>query len=96
MYRTQLGKDKGMIFIFDKNGFYPFWMKNTLIPLDMIWMDGTGKVIFIAQNVQPCKTFICPSVMPTGSAKYVLEVNAGICQQINLKVGDKLDIKFVL
>ena len=56
MYRKELDKNKGMLFIFDKEGIYPFWMKNTLIPLDMIWIDSNNKIVFIAQNVQPCKT----------------------------------------
>lgn len=92
MYRTSLDKDRGMLFIFDKEGIYPFWMKNTLIPLDMIWIDSSSKVVFISQNVQPCKTLICPSVMPTSKAKYVLELNAGICSKIGLKIGDEAQI----
>jgi len=92
MYRTELDKNKGMLFIFDKEGIYPFWMKNTLIPLDMIWADSAGKVVFIAQNVQPCKTLICPTTFPSAKAKYVLEVNAGVCQGIGLKLEDILKI----
>ncbi len=95
MNRTELGKDKGMLFIFDKESIYPFWMKNTLIPLDIIWVDSNNKVVFIKENVQPCfpgqgQNLICSSVVPTKSAKYVLEINAGLCQQIGLKVGDEL------
>jgi len=93
MYRENLDKDKGMLFIFEKEGIYPFWMKNTLIPLDIIWIDGNDKIVFISQNVQPCKSLICPTVMPPVAAKYVLELNAGTCQDINLRVGDFLDIK---
>jgi len=92
MYREELGRDKGMLFIFDEDGMYPFWMKNTLIPLDMVWISSTGKVVFIAENVQPCKSLLCPSVIPGAIAKYVLEVNAGICKDIGLKVGDSLSI----
>ncbi|MCX6720480.1 MAG: DUF192 domain-containing protein [Candidatus Staskawiczbacteria bacterium] len=99
MYRKELDKDKGMLFIFDKEGIYPFWMKDTLIPLDMIWIDANKKAVFISQNVQPClpaswagKTLICPSVIPTATAKYVLEINAGLCQQMGLKVGDLVQI----
>jgi len=88
MDRTLLDKDKGMLFIFDKEGIYPFWMKNTLIPLDIIWLDGSGKVVFIGNNIQPCKSFICPSVIPAVNAKYVLEVNANIAESIGLGVGD--------
>ncbi|MCX6724122.1 MAG: DUF192 domain-containing protein [Candidatus Staskawiczbacteria bacterium] len=92
MYRKELGKDKGMLFVFDKSGIYPFWMKDTLIPLDMIWIDSNSKVVFIAHNVQPCKSLICPSVFPAARAKYVLEVNSGICQDLGLKLGDVLKI----
>ena len=93
MYRKELNKDKGMLFVFDKEGIYPFWMKNTLIPLDMIWINNSGKVVFMAQNVQPCKSLICPSIIPSGSAKYVLEVNAGVCIETGIKVGDNGIIK---
>ena len=93
MNRNELGKDNGMLFVFSKEGIYPFWMKSTLIPLDMIWINGDSKVVFIGQNVQPCKSLICPSVVPTVTAKYVLEVNAGLCQQMGLKVGDELKIE---
>ena len=97
MGRENMDSGKGMLFVFDKEGIYPFWMKNTLIPLDMIWIKegpsaGSGQVVFIAQNVQPCKSLICPSVFPQGKAKYVLEVNEGISQKIGLKIGDILEI----
>lgn len=92
MYRTELGEDRGMLFIFDKEDFYPFWMKNTLIPLDIIWIDSNRKVVFMAQKVQPCRVLICPSVLPTANAKYVLEINSGICQEISLKLGDRVVI----
>jgi uncharacterized protein len=92
MYRKELDKNKGMLFIFDKEGIYPFWMKNTLIPLDMVWIDGNSKVVFIGQNVQPCKSLICPTVVSSGKAKYVLEINAGVCEKIGFKIGDLLSI----
>ena len=95
MNRTELAQNKGMLFIFDKEGMYPFWMKNTLIPLDMIWIDDARKVVFIAQNVQPCKTLICPTTSPSAKAKYVLEVNAGICQKIGLQAGDEVKISII-
>lgn len=91
MNREELGRDKGMFFVFDKEGIYPFWMKNTLIPLDIIWADSNGKIVFISQNVQPCKSLICSSVYPNVKAKYVLEVNAGICESLDIKVGDQVN-----
>lgn len=92
MYRKELAQDAGMLFVFDKEGIYPFWMKNTLIPLDIIWIDSSNKVVFIVDNFQPCESLICPSATPAVKAKYVLEINAGICQQIGLKVGDLVQI----
>ncbi|MCX6718495.1 MAG: DUF192 domain-containing protein [Candidatus Staskawiczbacteria bacterium] len=92
MNRKELDKDKGMFFIFDKEGFYPFWMKNTLIPLDIIWIDSNDKVVFIAKNVQPCKSLICTSIYPPAKARYVLEINAGMSKEINLKLGDEIKV----
>ncbi len=93
MNRDKLESDKGMLFIFEKEGIYSFWMKNTLIPLDMIWLNSNKEIVFIATDVQPCKTLICPSTVPQAKAKYVLEINAGIVQKIGLKVGDIMEIK---
>lgn len=89
----QLDANSGMLFIFDQEGFYPFWMKNTLIPLDMIWIDGNNKVVFIGQNVQPCKTFICPITNPNTKAKYVLEINGGVAEKDGIKIGDSIELK---
>ena len=93
MNRTELDQNKGMLFIFNTVGVYPFWMKNTLIPLDMIWLDSNNKIVFIAPNVQPCKTLICPNINPLVSAKYVLEINAGSSQKIGIKIGDSADLR---
>jgi len=92
MNRAKLDKDKGMLFVFNKEGIHPFWMKNTLISLDIIWIGSNSKVVFIIQNVQPCTTLICPSVVPNLKAKYVIELNSGTCQEIGLKVGDLVQI----
>lgn len=92
MYRNQLPNDEGMLFIFNKQGVYPFWMKNTLIPLDIIWINSENKVVSITSNAQPCKSLMCPSIMPSGTAKYVLELNGGTCEKIGLSIGDLLQI----
>ena len=91
----QMDKDKGMFFIFESEGTYPFWMKNTLIPLDIIWIDNRNKIVYIAENAQPCpaSTLICPSISPLGNAKYVLEINGGLCQALGIKAGDEVSIK---
>jgi uncharacterized membrane protein (UPF0127 family) len=90
MYRDQLAPDRGMIFFFAQNGDYPFWMKNTLIPLDMIWIDDQKRIAHIAPNVQPCKADPCPSVPAGGNARYVLEVGAGVAARHGLANGQTL------
>jgi len=90
MYRDQVGPDRGMIFLFPQSGDYPFWMKNTLIPLDMIWIDDQKRIAHIAHDVQPCKADPCPSVPPNASARYVLEVAAGVAARHGLANGQTL------
>lgn len=84
MYRESLDANKGMLFIFDYAGVYPFWMKNTLIPLDIIWINEDKEVVYIA-NAVPCKNDPCPNYDPGKEALYVLEVNAGATDQINIE-----------
>ena len=91
MFRQELEENWGMLFLFDEESKYPFWMKNTLIPLDIIWIDDDYKIVFIKENAQPCKENACPNIIPNKKAKYVLEINAGIADKIGLEVGDKLN-----
>lgn len=93
MLVDNLDEDKGMLFVFENDGIYPFWMKNTLIPLDIIWINLNDKVVFISRNTQPCKSILCTSIDPGKQARYVLEINAGISDKIGLAVGDKLTIE---
>jgi uncharacterized membrane protein (UPF0127 family) len=88
MYRDQLLPGTGMLFIFPEDGHYPFWMKNTLIPLDMIWIGTDGKVAHVKYDVPPCKADPCPSYPPNATARYVLEVAGGVARQHGLKAGD--------
>ncbi|MEA3292898.1 MAG: DUF192 domain-containing protein [Patescibacteria group bacterium] len=94
MFRKSLGDKNGMLFIFEKEARHSFWMKNTLISLDIIWIDENSKIIFINENTQPCKNSFCPSVDSGKKAKYVLEINAGIAENIGLAVGDKVKIEY--
>ena len=90
MFRDHLADDRGMIFFFPESGEYPFWMKNTLIPLDMIWIDEARRIAHITHDVPPCKVDPCPSYPPNARAKYVLEVAAGVAAKHRLKDGDAL------
>lgn len=91
MYRRYLPSTKGMFFVFEKEGIYPFWMKNTYIPLDIIWIDSQMRVVDIKKNVLPCSSEKCPTFIPQAKAKYVLEINANVSEKIGLNIGDKLD-----
>lgn len=93
MFRESLDEDKGMLFVYDQEGIYPFWMKNTLIPLDIIWIDSDMKIVHINRNTQPCEVDVCPSIDPEKDAMYVLELNAGISEKFGFEVGNAVDIK---
>jgi uncharacterized membrane protein (UPF0127 family) len=88
MWRDQLRPGTGMLFVFPTDGLYPFWMKNTLIPLDMIWIDAGSRVAAVKFHVPPCKVENCPSYSPDATARYVLEVAGGVAEAHGLKAGD--------
>lgn len=92
MMRENMPEYSGMLFVFDISSIYGFWMKNTLIPLDMIWLDQYFKVVAIKTAV-PCKEDPCPSYNPEVYATYVLEVNAWMAEKIGLEVWDTLIYK---
>lgn len=94
MFRREVGEEDAMIFVFPGAGFHPFWMKNTLVPLDMIWMDDTFTVIHIEASVPPCRSDPCPSYGPPRKARYVLEVRGGIVRREGLAIGDHLSVSF--
>lgn len=93
MYRENMEENHGMFFIFDSESELNFWMKNTYIPLDIIFFDVDKKVLSIHKNVQPCKNDPCELYSSLRPAKYVLEVNAGVSDLLNVQEGDKITIK---
>lgn len=90
MFRKHLPGNAGMLFAYYDEKPRTFWMKNTLIPLDMIFVDGSSKIIEIKENVPPCAQDECPTYPSKEPAQYVLEVNAGFVQEKGIKVGDRL------
>ena len=92
MFRESLNSNKGMLFIYEQPGIYPFWMKNTLVPLDIIWISEDFKVVFINENTQPCLEKECVLVEPSRQAKYVLEVKGGTSTRIGLRVGKEVSV----
>ncbi|MEW5907798.1 MAG: DUF192 domain-containing protein [Patescibacteria group bacterium] len=87
MFRKELKENYGMLFTFDKEDYYPFWMKNTFLPLDIIWINNNFKIVDI-QKALPCKEQSCATYHPVGPARYVLETNSGFAQKNNIKIED--------
>ena len=93
MFHTEVKDDEGMLFAFDDPGPHYFWMKNTLVPLDMIWLDDAFGVLFVQPWAAPCKAGdACPPYGPRGRSSYVLEVRGGTAGREGLKPGDHLAI----
>lgn len=92
MFREELWSNSGMLFVFETDDYHSFWMKNTLIPLDMIWIDREWEVVDI-QTAEPCIEDPCISYVPQQSAQYVLEINADYSQQLGIKKWSIVDIK---
>ncbi|WP_250432888.1 DUF192 domain-containing protein [Hanstruepera flava] len=87
MYRESMEVNRGMLFIFPDSRPRSFYMKNTKIPLDLIYLDTDKTVVSFQENAKPFDESSLPSNAP---AKYVLEVNAGLVKQWHLEVGDKM------
>lgn len=87
--RSSLPEGEGMLFIFPSESIYRFWMKETLISLDMIWLDDQRKIIGIASDVPPCQQDPCPQYGPEQMSLYVLEANAGYADRLGLQIGDQ-------
>jgi uncharacterized protein len=91
MFRERVEADQGMLFVFEEEGLHAFWMKNTLVPLDILWLGRDRRIVHIAAEVPPCKADPCPSYGPDVPAAYVLELRAGEASVHGLKPGDRLE-----
>jgi len=94
MFRESLPANRGMLFIHPKEDNFHYWMYQTKIPLDMIWMDTDRRIVEMSQDTPPCRSSRateCPNYGGNFKSKYVLEVNAGIARKNGLKTGDTLD-----
>ncbi len=88
-----LGPNKGMLFIFDHDDRYRFWMKDMKFPIDIIWLDRQDRIVAIGENVPPCAADPCPVYVPPVNARYVLEVSAGFSRTHGLKPGVHVRIR---
>lgn len=87
MYRDRLAPDHGMLFLYEDERPVSFWMKNTLIPLDLIFADSSGRIVQIAERAVPLSTALISS---DSSVRAVLEVNGGTADRLKIAVGDRL------
>ena len=87
MFRKSMPEDEGMLFLFETSEQQSFWMRNTYIPLDIMFVDENGVITTIHENV---KTQSDASLPSNGPAKYVVEVNGGYAQRHGIKLGDKI------
>lgn len=86
MFRKSLGKEEGMLFVFDELGYHSMWMKDTLIPLSVAFLDGDGKVI----NILDMEPQTLDTHSAAGPARYAIETNKGWFVDKKVKAGDKV------
>jgi len=92
MDRTHMDANHGMLFVFDDDAPRAFWMKNTKIPLDMLFFDADMKLVSIQHSVPPCVADPCAAYSSGAPARYVLELNGGEAQKLGLTSGDTIEI----
>lgn len=93
MFRPNLRRDEGLLFIFPSMERREFWMYRTEVPLDIIWLDDGKRIVEIVRNAQPCRSVDardCPTYGGSAASNYVLELAAGQADARNLKIGDEL------
>lgn len=83
-----MDNNQGMLFVFEDEQPRSFWMKNTLIPLDLIFLNKNFEVVEIKENFEPCLTTECPSYTSQNPSSYVLELNAGEVSSQKINVGN--------
>lgn len=93
MYRHEVKDTEGMVFVYPESGLHPFWMKNTLVPLDIIWMDEAFQVLYV-ETAPPCKADPCPSYGTPRMSRYIIELKAGAAAREGLRVGDTIQVAF--
>ena len=87
MFRPALPRDRGMLFVFERQDFHGIWMKNCRFPIDILWLDDQRSVVHVAEAVPPCKADPCPVYNPLRKAAYVVELNAGQARREKAVIG---------
>lgn len=94
MFRPEIPDSRGMLFPFSPPRPVQFWMRNVLVPLDMVFLNQ-GQVVAIAADVPPCAESPCPTYGPSTLVDQVIELRGGRAAELDLQVGDRLDIAFI-
>jgi len=92
MYRKSMAADAGMLFVFDRQSVHTFWMKNTLIPLDMLFIDADRRIVGIVASAEPLTETGRSVGVPS---QYVLEIGGGLSGQLGIRAGQTVDFKGV-
>jgi uncharacterized membrane protein (UPF0127 family) len=90
MFRRKMPEFSGMVFVFPVSSHLSFWMKNTLLPLDILFIDEAGLIVGVVENAEP-KTLSPRQV--EGASKLVLEVNSGFCARHGVRAGDTVELQ---
>jgi hypothetical protein len=90
MYRDSLAGDRGMWFIFSRDGELVFWMKNVRFPIDIIFIDGDYNIRTIWKSAPPCASEPCPTYPSGASVRYTLEVVSGFCERYGVKENQRV------
>lgn len=90
MFRERLDADAGMLFVFEAEQPLAFWMKNTLIPLDILYFDNDGVLVSMAERTPPCRSGSCPTYPSARPARFVLELNAGTAKSLGIRPGARI------
>lgn len=93
MQRTNLDAGSAMLFVFPREGRHGFWMKNTLIELDMVFIDADRRVVDVTRRAQPCRSEPCTEYFPARPAAYVLEIAGGLADRIGIAAGDLVEFR---
>ena len=96
--KDHLKENEGMLFVYQQPSRQGFWMKDMKFPIDIIWLDNNGTVVYIKNSLQPCImtfAFLCPTYTPDKDSLYVLETGSGFSKKHGIKIGTHADFQLI-
>jgi uncharacterized membrane protein (UPF0127 family) len=92
MFRDFLPDDAGLLLEMERPGFHAIWMKNVRIPLDILWLDAQGRIVWMVEWAPPCRQEPCPIYRPDARSVFVLEVSGGVAGRHGAVVGGRVTL----